>query len=114
MVGWRDLVPSASNENDNVNKVLRSRGSVVGGTMESDRVLDYRGKTVEEVMDQIEGELDAASVAGEDRLRVIHGHGTESLKKALRSYFSRSHYVKSWTAGKSENGGDGVTWVYLK
>ena len=49
----------------------------------------------------------------EDRLKIIHGHGTESLKKAIRTYLSRSIYVKKWKAGSAETGGDGVTWVEL-
>jgi DNA mismatch repair protein MutS2 len=45
---------------------------------------------------------------------VIHGHGTDTLKKGVRSYLSRSIYVKKWKAGTPETGGDGVTWVELR
>ena len=78
-----------------------------------DMSLDVRGKTVEEAIEELELSLDRAAQHREDRLKVIHGHGTEALKKAVRAYLSRSIYVKKWKAGSQENGGDGITWVEL-
>jgi DNA mismatch repair protein MutS2 len=80
---------------------------------DEDRTLDLRGKTVEEALSELELALDKAAQTQEDRLKIIHGHGTETLKKAVRTYLSRSIYVKKWKAGSPEGGGDGVTWVEL-
>jgi DNA mismatch repair protein MutS2 len=77
------------------------------------RTLDIRGKTVEDSLELLEVELDQASVKKEDRIKIIHGHGTEALKKAIRAYLSRSLYVKKWKAGSPDQGGDGMTWVEL-
>jgi DNA mismatch repair protein MutS2 len=79
----------------------------------TDRVLDLRGKTVDDAVSELEVALDLATAQSEDRLKIIHGHGTETLKKSIRTYLSRSVYVKKWKAGSKETGGDGVTWVEL-
>ncbi len=78
-----------------------------------DREIDLRGQRVEEALEKLEGELDIAVRNKEERIRVIHGHGTEALKKAVRAYFSRSVYVKKWKAGDPHLGGDGITWIEL-
>jgi DNA mismatch repair protein MutS2 len=75
--------------------------------------VDLRGKTVEDSLSILEMELDRAAANKEDRLKIIHGHGTEVLKKSVRTYLSRSVYVKKWKAGAPEQGGDGMTWVEL-
>jgi DNA mismatch repair protein MutS2 len=80
---------------------------------EDEPVLDLRGKTVEDAIENLEIALDKAAQVREDRLKIIHGHGTEALKKAVRTYLSRSIYVKKWKAGAPEAGGDGITWIEL-
>ncbi|NQZ18940.1 MAG: Smr/MutS family protein, partial [Bdellovibrionales bacterium] len=41
------------------------------------------------------------------------GHGSESLKKAVRSHLSRSVYVSRWQVSSAQDGGDGATLAYL-
>ena len=73
--------------------------------------MDLRGLSVEEALQKVEKELDKALVKGEPRLQLIHGE--ELLKKIIRSYLSRSVYVKKWQSGLTYGMGDGVTWVDL-
>ena len=94
-------------------EILRRSGPVTVALHDSDRVIDLRGMTVEESIEQLEMSLDQASASQEDRIKIVHGHGTEALKKAVRTYLSRSVYVKKWKAGSPEQGGDGVTWAEL-
>ena len=69
---------------------------------------------ITEILDTtLENTLDLATLQKEDRLKIVHGHGTEALKKAIRNYLSRSIYVKKWKAGNQDSGGDGLTWVEL-
>ncbi len=77
---------------------------------QEDRELDIRGKTAEEALKLMESALDRAMAASEDRIRIVHGNGTAALKKAVRTYLSRSAYVKSWSA---EGPNDGATLVLL-
>lgn len=111
-VHWNELKPAHKYTNPTSQLVRRSGSSSVS-LVDQDRTVDLRGKTVEEALSTLEMALDLASNQEEDRLKVIHGHGTEALKKSVRSYLSRSVYVKKWKAGGSESGGDGVTWVEL-
>ncbi len=113
---YTELKPAQKSVNPTSQLVNRS-GSTHGGNMiafmNEDRVLDLRGKTIEVALGELESALDRASTSKEDRLKLIHGHGTEALKKAIRTYLSRSVYVKKWKAGTAESGGDGITWVEL-
>lgn len=113
LLQWRDLKPGLQSQNP-TQKVLRKAGHFSYSPTDSDRIVDLRGLTSEEAISQLEIQLDAASLGSEDRIKVVHGHGTDSLKRAVRSYLSRSVYVKKWRAGTNETGGDGITWIELK
>jgi DNA mismatch repair protein MutS2 len=113
MLNWRELKPSRVQQNP-TQQILRKTGHFSFAPTDDDRVVDVRGLTVEDATSQLEIQLDAASLGSEDRVKIIHGHGTDTLKRAVRSYLSRSVYVKKWTAGTAESGGDGITWVELK
>lgn len=112
MVSWQELKPPMQGQNPTANMVRRS-GTVSIALQDSERTLDLRGTTVEEAISRLEIELDQAAATQRDRIKIIHGHGTEALKKAVRTYLSRSIYVKKWKAGSPEQGGDGVTWAEL-
>ncbi|MFN3454485.1 MAG: endonuclease MutS2, partial [Pseudobdellovibrio sp.] len=111
-MNWQDLKPAQKFGNPTSQLVQRNPGVHIS-FHDDDRTLDLRGKTVETALSELEIALDKAALQKEDRLKIIHGHGTESLKKSIRSYLSRSVYVKKWKAGSPESGGDGVTWVEL-
>jgi DNA mismatch repair protein MutS2 len=113
MIDWRDLKPTSQQGVALTARLKRVTASKFSN-VETDRVVDVRGLTAEEAISQIEIQLDTAAVGGEDRVKVVHGHGTDTLKRAVRSYLSRSVYVKKWQAGNADTGGDGVTWVELK
>jgi len=118
---WSELKPAlkAANPTSNLVRSSLSSGFTRGGDKtqvsiaETDKTLDLRGKTTEEAISRLELALDRSTEQSEERLKIIHGHGTEALKKSIRTYLSRSVYVKKWKAGNSETGGDGVTWVEL-
>ncbi len=111
-LSWQELKPPGKPQNPTA-QLVRSSGGVSVSLANEDRSLDLRGKTVDEAIEELEIALDRAAQNHEDRLKIIHGHGTEALKKAVRAYLSRSIYVKKWKAGSPEGGGDGVTWVEL-
>ena len=112
-VHWQQLKPPQSNQNPTQSLVRRS-GGVQVTLMDTDRTIDVRGKSSDDAIGLLEVQLDAASLNGEERVKIVHGHGTEVLKRALRSHLSRSVYVKKWKAGGPDSGGDGITWAELK
>ncbi len=109
---WTELKPPLKAANPTQNLARRS-GSARATFVDEDRSLDLRGKTVTEALEELEISLDLATTQNEDRIKIIHGHGTESLKKSIRTYLSRSVYVKKWKAGAADSGGDGITWAEL-
>ncbi len=113
MISWRDLKPSV--DSGTISKWLGKTSGFVSKSAETDRVVDLRGLTVEEAISTLEIQLDAAALGNVDRVKIIHGHGAaDMLKRGVRTYLSRSVYVKKWQAGTKETGGDGVTWIELK
>jgi DNA mismatch repair protein MutS2 len=86
--------------------------AVVQATAAAELVLI--GSTVDDAVDRAEKFLDAALLADERRLRVVHGHGTGKLREALRSFFRRHPLVASVAAAPANEGGDGATIVVLK
>ncbi|MFS4460616.1 endonuclease MutS2 [Bdellovibrio sp. HCB2-146] len=109
---WQELKAPGKPQNPTSQLVRQSAGFSIS-LADEDRTLDLRGKTVEDALQDLEVALDRAASSREDRMKIIHGHGTEALKKAVRTYLSRSVYVKKWKAGSPESGGDGITWVEL-
>jgi DNA mismatch repair protein MutS2 len=75
--------------------------------------LDLRGARVDEARESLDSYIDSASVAGAQRVTVIHGHGTGALRDALRAQLSAHPLVKTWRAGERGEGGDGATIVEL-
>lgn len=111
MVPWQQLRPPQQATNPTA-EIVRRAGEVIS-PLDQDRVVDVRGQTTEQAIALLEVQLDTAVLNQESRIKVIHGHGTDTLKKSVRSFLSRSAYVKKWKAGTPETGGDGVTWAEL-
>lgn len=109
---WSELKPPEKSMNPTA-QLVRKSSSFSAALVETDRTVDLRGQTVEEAIENLERELDKSALNKEDRIKIIHGHGTEALKRSVRTYLSRSVFVKKWKSGSSENGGDGVTWAEL-
>lgn len=95
---WQQIQPSRGGGTSN-REVLRRSGHVQFSSSREDRSIDLRGRRVDEALEHLEMQLDRAIQQQEDRVRIIHGHGTESLKKAIRAFLSRSVYVRRWHAG---------------
>jgi DNA mismatch repair protein MutS2 len=112
-VPWQEL-RSPENPGNPTRDLLKRSGSFQFSPIDEDRVVDIRGLTSEEAIEQLELQLDTAALQKEDRVKIIHGHGTETLKRAVRSYLSRSVYIGKWQAGTKESGGDGITWAEIK
>ncbi len=111
-VSWKDLKTATDLQNPTL-KLLRQSGNFQTTLTNEDPVIDLRGKTVEEALGKLETALEHGSQHMETRIKVIHGHGTEALKKAVRNYLSRSVLVKKWNVAPPAGGGDGVTWIEL-
>jgi DNA mismatch repair protein MutS2 len=72
------------------------------------------GATVDEAIDRAEKFLDDALLNDERRLRVVHGHGTGRLRKALTAFLREHPLVASASQAPENEGGAGATIVELK
>jgi DNA mismatch repair protein MutS2 len=72
------------------------------------------GMRVEEGLEELDRFLDESAVAGLSEVRVVHGHGTGRLRKAVRDFLTRHAHVRSHRPGKSSEGGDGATVATLR
>ncbi len=73
--------------------------------------LDLRGMTVDEALMLIDQRLDEASRAGVSELRIIHGKGTGTLRRAVREMLGRHALVQGHEPAAAKAGGEGVTVV---
>jgi DNA mismatch repair protein MutS2 len=75
--------------------------------------LNLIGSRVDEALDASDAFLDRALLEGKQAVRIIHGFGTGTLRKAIREHLRKHPAVKSWRPGAENEGGDGATVVTL-
>ncbi len=61
----------------------------------------------------LDGYLSNATLANLDKVFIIHGIGTGTVRQIVRDFLTDHQLVKSFRAGRQEEGGDGVTVVNL-
>lgn len=79
-----------------------------------ENTIDVRGERVDDALSQVDKWLDEAYLREIPEVMIIHGMGTSALRKALRKYLNTSRYCRTFRAGESFEGGEGVTLVILK
>lgn len=80
----------------------------------ADNRCDLRGLRVDDALAMAEQFLDRCLNEGRRVAFLIHGYGTGALRNALREALSTSAYVARSRPGQPEEGGDGVTVVWLR
>jgi len=76
--------------------------------------LDVRGLTADEAVDRLDAFLDSALRSAWDVAFVLHGHGTGVLRNAVRAHVADSPYVSDARPGTRDEGGDGITALFLR
>jgi len=72
------------------------------------------GTSVDEAVDLVDKFLDEAYLAGAENVRVIHGHGKGTLRKALAEFLRSHTHVERFNAAPANQGGAGATLVELR
>ena len=72
------------------------------------------GLTVERALDTLDKFLDQATVRDIGEIRIVHGHGTGQLRRAVARYLRGHPRVERFDAAPGNQGGGGVTVVVLK
>jgi DNA mismatch repair protein MutS2 len=76
--------------------------------------LNLIGKTTDEAVDLADKFLDAAFLNGLTEVRIIHGHGTGALRKAIAEFLANHPHVAKFASAPLDKGGSGATVVNLK
>ena len=78
-----------------------------------DATCDLRGLRVEDAVSMATSFLDRALGQGTRVAFLLHGHGTGALRDAVRKELARIQYVTTFRSAEANQGGDGVTVVWL-
>ncbi|MGC8757155.1 MAG: endonuclease MutS2 [Caldisericaceae bacterium] len=76
--------------------------------------IDLHGLTAEEAIEKLDKYLDSAYLVGMPFVYVVHGKGSGALREAVINYLRAKEHVSHFYIGTPEEGGSGVTIVYLK
>lgn len=107
---WKDLRPSQS---QSIQHPVQSHFKKQVLHREESEI-DIRGMSADQAIEELEKVFDKALQDQVDRIKIIHGHGSDILKKTVRKYLSRSVYIQKWQAGSDiSNHDDGYTWAEL-
>jgi DNA mismatch repair protein MutS2 len=72
------------------------------------------GKRADEATDRVDKFLDEAYMAGAEMVRIVHGHGTGALRRAIAELLTGHTHVERFKAAPSDQGGSGATIAELK
>ncbi len=91
-----------------VNVDLQPRGEALRSE------LNVIGNTVDEAITRVEKFLDESTVTDLRELRIIHGHGTGQLRRAISDFLKNHPLVARFALAPQDQGGGGATIVELK
>jgi DNA mismatch repair protein MutS2 len=76
--------------------------------------LNLIGRTTDEAVDETDKFLDEAFLNDLGHVRIIHGHGTGALRRAIADFLRNHPHVARFTQAPPDQGGAGATIVELK
>jgi DNA mismatch repair protein MutS2 len=89
---------------------VKLRASAEGARSE----LNVIGRTTDEAVDEADKFLDDAFLNGLNTVRIIHGHGTGALRRAINDFLKGHPHVARYGPAPQDQGGAGATVVELK
>jgi DNA mismatch repair protein MutS2 len=76
--------------------------------------LNLIGRKTDEAVDLVDKFLDEAFLDGVTEVRIIHGHGTGALRKAVAEVLAGHPHVERFASAPQDQGGTGATVVALR
>ena len=76
--------------------------------------LNVIGRRTDEAVDAVDKFLDEASLASLSQVRIVHGHGTGALRRAIAGLLRDHPHVARFVAAPPDQGGTGATLVELR
>jgi DNA mismatch repair protein MutS2 len=113
-VETRDLVPKGGGPSPQPSPRSRGARETKGDDVAPiSAELNLIGTRVDDALEESDKFLDRALLEGKSAVRIIHGFGTGTLRKAIREHLRKHPAVKSWRPGGDNEGGDGATIAVL-
>jgi DNA mismatch repair protein MutS2 len=109
--------PSAKPQQGKLEKLRRSSGTEVHLATAEPRAnseLNVIGQTTDEAVDAVDKFLDEASLASLSQVRIVHGHGTGALRRAIAGLLGDHPHVARFVPAPPDQGGTGATLVELR
>lgn len=105
-------------EKENISKTQKKKARFSGLYQKASKrispTINVQGKNLDDAIMEIDKYLDDAFLASLEHVTIIHGRGEGILKDGIRNHLKYSNLVKSFKAGKYDEGGEGITNVTLK
>ena len=85
-----------------------------GAEQKAQSELNVIGQTTDEAVDAVDKFLDEASLASLAQVRIVHGHGTGALRRAIAGLLDGHPHVARFLPAPPDQGGTGATLVELR
>ncbi len=112
-----EAVPPPKKESGRFMKLRPTQSAEVNrkGSGEGPRAeLNLIGRTTDEAVDEVDKFLDEAVMNGLGEVRIVHGHGTGALRRAIGDMLKQHPHVERSLPAPQNQGGTGATLVELK
>ena len=87
---------------------------IAGAEQKARSELNVIGQTTDEAVDAVDKFLDEASLASLSQVRIVHGHGTGALRRAIAGLLDGHPHVARFLPAPPDQGGAGATVVELR
>ena len=112
-----EAAPMSKPEKGKLEMLKRAASTEVhlsGAEHNSRSELNVIGQTTDEAVDAVDKFLDEASLASLSKVRIVHGHGTGALRRAIGDLLKGHPHVSRFLAAPPDQGGAGATLVELR
>ncbi|HSE31070.1 MAG TPA: Smr/MutS family protein [Pyrinomonadaceae bacterium] len=109
--------PSAKPQEGKLEKLRRTSGTEVHlkeAEQSATSEINVIGKTTDEAVEIVDKFLDEASLASMSEVRIVHGHGTGALRRAIGDLLKDHPHVGRFIPAPQDQGGSGATIVHLR
>ena len=99
---------------EKLQRSARTEVQLSGAEQKAQSELNVIGQTTDEAVDAVDKFLDEASLASLSKVRIVHGHGTGALRRAIAGLLDGHPHVSRFLPAPPDQGGTGATLVELR
>jgi len=108
-----ELIPESKSPSQQEEDQEKGKQWSVSSPSMDKKELNLIGYNVADALPLVDRVIDQALVHGYKSVKIIHGIGSGTLKKAIREHLKENFFVKDFISGGRGGGSDGVTVVEL-